>query len=394
MMTARIARKRATRNTSWLASVFGLIGAIAGCDREPAPTPPAPSTRPVAQVLVAAPAGAVLTTLAVLAPNAATHIAIDRTGVVYYTQQTPGGTDLVLRLGERELPEPTSLSSASIAEAAGKRGMPGNIVALTANPGSRGDRMLYFLWIGTGGKQSTFILGQYDIGSATVRVLADTASMVEASRLGASIELATPGLVRTGTLLWLTLGTLDQTVVLQIDLARTSSKGLATLRQPFRNIRTGDETLQVNRGGEQLLSPGPFDSDEVYLTDTWTGGLFRIDPQGHATLLSSIIGLPRALTPAAAIDANGKAVTFLAAESEEITPQVETRIEPVMLKPSGPCALVFDGTSFTVIGRDRITTRPGLPKYALRPRGLTASPDGTFVTYDAASGELLRVRVE
>jgi len=57
--------------------------------------------------------------------------------------------------------------------------------------------------------------------------------------------------------------------------------------------------------------------------------------------------------------------------------------------------LILDGPDrITAIGRDDIVAYPGFPVFGIRLRELIANPgDEGWVSYDAGSGELLRLKI-
>jgi len=367
-------------------SLLGCLVVAVSCDRDSGDVPAAVPDQagPTASV----PARATIETLAPLWPNQPTQLAVgrgDSSGIIFFNQPTKEGRDVVMQYGARNLPETTALNAANIAAALGERDGRGNITALCAG----GDGKVYFLFRGTGGKQSKFALGQYDARTAEVRVLADTTSLLRDSKLGASIELATPTLVGTDSFVWLLLATLDQTVLLRFEPGKMPARGLIQLVRPFDRAAAGDEVLQLGRA-ECRLSAGP--GDTLLLTDSHAAGLFQIDSAGRATLISTLVALPNKLSTAVALSA--ERAVIVAGEAEEIRPTVDSRVEAAKVTTNYPAVLIFERSGKIIpIAKERLSGRPGLAVYALRITATARENDSAFIAYDAGSGELLRVRL-
>lgn len=345
------------------------------------------------------PTRATLKTLAILQPNRPTAVAVTPTGKVYFVQATDDGRDLLLTLGPRELPEPTALTSSRVAEELGDPTMVGNFQALCADRDGR----LWFYFVGrpTASRRApAYAVGLYDPLTTRLRLYAGTRELLAATRMGAAIELVDVDLVATDTRLWLWLRHIDAGELLAIDLTRLPSQGPAGLIRPVVRVACGDETLPMTQTRPPgRLSPASRTGDDLLFVEPHTGGLFRIDPVGRATLLSTLIGLPGALSPAATIEpAPGDPPRYLlaAGDADPIEPKVESRLDAAPFDTHFPALLVFEpGQRGAAIPHQKISARPGLPVYALRLQ--TLCPDATphaFVTYDAASGELMRLTLK
>lgn len=376
---------------AWLAAACMVPVA---CDKPPAPTA---STRPAGDSRVShVPAftRGHLQTLAVLAPNRPTSIAVLPSGKLFFCQTTPDGRDLVLTIGNREVPEPTALTSSTIADAIGDPLINGNIESLTAGHDGR----LWFFFRGSVGEQrqkrTVMAVGSYDVFTTRIRVYADLARLRAATEFGASIELADGDVICGRNLCWIWLRHLDGSALLAIDLSRLPADGPVELLRPFPIVRYGSETLLMNRREYRLSAAGD-GTDDLLLVDAYTGGLFRVDPLGRASLMSALIGLPRLLSPAAAMPAPNAGRTLLfAADADPIEPKVESRIDAPSIDSAFPAFLIFEPQRrIAAIAHQQLTGRLGLPVYALRIEELLPEPGGTFLAFDAANGELMRVRL-
>jgi hypothetical protein len=373
--------------------VGASVAALAlSCDRPPPPAEPTTTPSP-GRFRPPVFTHGQLTTLAILAPDRPTHLAVLPSGKPFFCQPTDDGRDLVLTIGPREVPAPTALTSSTIADALDDPLITGNIVSLAAGP----DHRLWFFFrggIGEGRQRRTVLaVGNYDVFTTRVRIFADTSRLTRATGFGASIELADGDVVLTQRRCWVWMRHLDGSVLLSIDLARLPSDGFAELTRPFTEVRYGSERLAMNRPEYRLSPVG--DGDDLLLVDAYTGGLFRIDPLGRATLISSLIGMPKALSPAVAMpDPNRGRLLLFAGEDQTIEPKVESRIDAPPLDTVFPAFLIFEpGSPITAIPHRRLTARPGMPLYALRIDSIAAEPSGTYLAFDIANGELLRARL-
>lgn len=362
-------------------TAFWLACACPSCD-EP-DVAPAPVSSEVRQSQMQSEAS--FASLAVLLPTKPLHLAVDRNGVVYFTQPTDTGRDMVLRLGFGDTPQTTALTSATIATALRDVDLKGNITALC----SGADGNLYFFFASTTGKQSRFALGQYNTRTAIVRILVDSPALLASSGLGASMEVATATLTSTPTAVYLTLATIDGSVVLKFDPRRLATPGPIDLTKMFDQVKAGEEIIPITQT-DSRISAGP--GEDLLLMDGYTGGLWQIDPSGKAKQLSSIVGLPRDFSPAMLLPE--ERIMFFAADADEIKPRVEARTDAPSYDNRFPAVMILADGKFSAIAMDRFITRPGLPRYAMRLREIAAEPAGTFVVFDAASGELMRMTLK
>lgn len=365
-----------------LAAVVAI--GLAGCERQDTPNdlPAAGGDKSTA----AAFRNASLETLAPLWPNTPTHIAVDRrSGVIYFCQPTKEGRDVVMQFGDRKFSETTALTVANVASELQMPQARGNFVALAGG----GDGNIYFLFKGLGGKEPVYALGLYDPRTARLRVLADAQSLMRDSGLGASIDLAAAALVATDSHVYLLLSVLEEPVLLRIEPARLPATGLVELKKPFDRATSGDEVLRLG-AARSRLSAGTGDS--VLFIDTTAAGIFEIAQDGKAREVGNLIALPDRMSPAIALSAGRVAVCV--SEGEEIRGSVESRLEAAKVRTSYPAILIYQQNGPILdIPRERISARPGQPVYALRIGTTHAESETTFIAYDTASGELMRVRL-
>jgi len=124
--------------------------------------------------------------------------------------------------------------------------------------------------------------------------------------------------------------------------------------------------------------------------------MYTIDETGNAKWLCSLILLPQALSaPLIETDPQGQQVLMFAAEGEPIDPVKSSRPDPADVHPNYPALLSLslgDG-KYSAIGRDDIHGPGQFPVYAVNLRQLVPLGKETYVGYDRASGQLLRVRL-
>jgi hypothetical protein len=329
---------------------------------------------------------ATLETLAPLWPNTPTYLALDRRrSTIYYSQPTKEGRDVVMQFGARGFSETTALTAAAVASEMGRAGVPGNFIALAGG----GDGNIYFLFKGLGGKEPVFAFGQYQPATARVRVLADADVLMRDSRLGASIDLASAAIVATERYVYLLLSVLEEPLLLRIEPARLPSSGMVTLARPFERATSGSEVLRLG-SSKSRLSAGA--GDTLLFIDTHAAGIFAIEPDGKARELGTLIALPERVSPL--VPLAGDRVAFFVSEGEEIRGSVESRLDAAKVQTSYPAILIYSrDKTIGAIPKERLTVRQGLPVYALRVTETLGESEESFIAYDAASGELMRVRV-
>jgi hypothetical protein len=122
----------------------------------------------------------------------------------------------------------------------------------------------------------------------------------------------------------------------------------------------------------------------------------RVAPDGNATLVRPLAGLPSVLsTPSVDREqnmvlfaGNGNIIGARKPDPNAANPG-DARVDS-----SYPAMLIFKPDKVVSIGRDRVQTYPQFPIFSMRLRQLV--PDarqGGWISYDAGSGELLRVKI-
>jgi hypothetical protein len=388
----------ARRNFIFL--TFSMLLA-AGCDRPTA----SPSTgKPPERDAVPEHPIVEIKPITPLLPRLATHVAVDLRGNLYWIQESdpvPSGGDLVFTMGESGVPQTVpDLGVRRMLEAIGVGGdksSGGAIRALVIGPGNA----LYALFIGGSRRVPICAVLRYMPGVAGVELVADTHRIMEASGLGASIELARASLVGHGPDLWLWLRHTDDGAVLHITDTGTRS-GFDVHRL------AGKPPARIAKGqfisDREDLAAGP--GHMLYYIDRRRAMLWKIDARGEYTATQSLEGFSSDLTPPV-VDDNER-LAFIAGDA---VPLVSRDFAPTgALVPQGKASVNWftltypaflqiqpragDGPQIFSIKRDDFIAPAALPLQALRPTQLLLDPsNGSLITFDAASGELLRLKV-
>ena len=369
--------------------IVAIALAPAACDRRPVAS--LPSTAPTQPVLELE-----LKPLTPLLPNRMTHVAVDPLGNIYWVQETDRADDTLFVIGEGDIPRATQLSVANIAAAMDAPGGRGNIQGLAAGPGGE----LYFFFSGTAGRRTLAGVGQFVPKTAQIRILADADALAAATGMGLSLPLARGSVVSDVRNVWVWVRHTDTSAIFRFDPRALPRGGPIRLMKQFDAVTFNGKPIALTRE-EYELSAGP--DGTLMLLDPVAGRLIKIRGDGTATLVRSLLGLPKDLsTPA--FDRRGQMLLF-AANAELIRRSAASdgdNAVPATAPPplpkfdaTFPAMLIFDGeTLVTHIGRDDVLAYPGFPVFGMRLRQLVPHPsDEAWISYDAGSGELLRVKI-
>jgi hypothetical protein len=368
--------------------VVVVVGSIS-CDRKPVALPP--STAPAQPALELE-----LKPLTPLLPNRPTHIAVDPLGNIYWSQEIDRADDTMFVIGEGDIPRATQLSVANIAAAMNASGGKGNIQDIATAAASGGE--IFFFYNGVLGRRTLACFGVYSPRTAQIRVLADTDALAAATGKGRSLSLARGTIIADERNVWVWVRHSDAWAVFRVD-PRLPTSGPVQLNKQFDVLKLGEQQqqqpIELTRDEYQMsAAPG----GALFLLDPVAGRLMKITASGEASVVRSLVGLPIDLsTPA--IDKSGQMLLF-AANAELIKPRTADAAIKAQQLPTFdatfPALLIFAaaGDKVTHIGRDDMQAYPGFPVFGMRLRQLVAHPKNeAFISYDAGSGELLRVRV-
>jgi hypothetical protein len=443
------------------------VALLPGCDRSP-PAPAAGSAATPDDTAVAR--HVQVESLAQALPKRITHLCADGRNTLYWTQETEaansaGGGDVMFTLADAsapasgvgtvasELPRATALTTFNILAAiqgsgfrvqgSGKQKPGGTIQSICAGP----DGEVYFYFVGGVGNVTQACLGRFDPrgggggggpGAESIRILADTRQLAEATGRGASLELARGTLLaqklggerasRTSRVL-LFLRHTDGRAIFAFEPRRLGSSGGTldlSLSKPqgFSEVRRADTNEPIDLTREDCdLSAGI--GDELLVTDRRLGALYRVDSLGKATLLASLVGLPEGVTTPTVVNddlfaqaSSSRATTaesfkgcalLFAPDGNAIDPPISARPDPAHVRLNPPGLLSFSPAAGTWLAVDQSDLHaPGeITVQALRltqlvPIGVGSwagtpnSPVQTraaFVAYDMSSGLLVRVRL-
>jgi len=362
-----------------LAAAFA---ALPGCDDER--PKPVPATRPAAALDLE------LKPLTPLLPNRPTHVTVDRVGNVYWVQETDRGDDAMFVIGEGGIPRATQLAAPNIAALLGAAdGARGNIHGIAAAADAGGD--IYFYFVGVQGRRTLACIGAFTPKTEKVRILADTDAVAAATGMGRSLPLARGSVVSDGKIVWMWLRHTDNWAVFRLDPARVPASGAVQLPRAFENVRLEGRPIELT-SEEMEISPAP--GGALFLIDIAGARLARIAPDGEASIVRSLAGLPGVLS-SPSVDANNNLVLF-AGNGDIIGGKGQDPNAAAAggkVESSYPALLIFKPDQIVSIGRDHMHAYPGFPIFATRLRQLVPHPsEGGWVSYDAGSGELLHVR--
>jgi hypothetical protein len=371
-----------------LAIALAFALALAACDRRP--SAPAVATAPAAVALELE-----LKPITPLLPNRPTHVTVDMLGNIYWVQEGDRADDTMFVIGEGDIPRATQLSVANIAAAMDASGARGNIHDIAAGPGGE----IYFYFSGNAGRQSLACVGLFNPKTAQVRVLADADALATATGMGRSLPLARGTVISDSRNIWIWLRHTDDWAIFRVDPRGLPTSGPTRLARPFETVTLAGKPLALTRDEYQMsAAPGGM----LFLLDPVAGQLLKITPSGAATVARSLVGLPVDLsTPA--VDRTGRMLLF-AANDDLIKPQPgadaaagsASPIQQTKIDATFPAMLLFDDAEKRVahIGRDDMQAYPGFPVFGMRLRQLVPRPsEEAWISYDAGSGELLRVKI-
>lgn len=353
---------------------MGLL--LPTCDRAPTavkPTPP--PVRPSAHLSV----------VCQIPPNRTTHVVVDLLGNVLYTSETERGLDGMMIVGETGLPRATELTSVNILSAMGETaGGSGTIQDLAVGP----DGMIYFYFVGGKGRTIRACIGRFEVRRQAITIAIDSEKLIRQSGMGDSIALARGNLLPQGNRMSLFLRHFDGWALFHFDPQRISPIAQDPMTRSFTKVigDTGEMRLTQTR---YEFAPGP--EQDLLLMDYQTGTLFQVDPTGNATLRAPLTGFPSDLSLPLKLKDN-KLMIF-AADSPPVAGEVTEFVRSSGARVTYPALLTIDGKKVTSLGRDDLRAYPGFPVYAMRIKELVQAKDGTYVGYDQASGQLMRIQL-
>ena len=176
----------------------------------------------------------------------------------------------------------------------------------------------------------------------------------------------------------------------------SATTGSVRLVKQFDTVTLGQppQTMDLTRD-EYQMSAGP--EGTLFLLDPVAGRLLKITTGGQATVVRSLVGLPKDLsTPALC---RGGQMLLFAANEELIKPQSAADADAAAKLPhfdaTFPAMLIFEADGkLSHIGRDDMQAYPGFPVFRIHLRQLVPHPtQEAWISYDAGSGELLRVKI-
>jgi hypothetical protein len=372
---------------SWIASV-------GGCDR---PSSSGTGSSATGQVTIE------LSPVTPLLPRLRTHFTVDSRGNLYWIQESdpaPAGGDLVFVMGDsgvpQTLPALTTRQLLAAIKTDDTAGATGAVRSLAIGPNDE----LFVLFAGGTSRKPICTLFGYIFTTNKLRVIADTTQIMELSGMGASIDLARGSLVGFNRDLWLWLRHSDAAALLQIE-ARESTGRFELKRfalKPTTKIKPGLLTSD-----KEDLAAGP--AQTLYYVDRPRAMLWKIDVNGEFTAAQSLEGFSEAVT-APAVDSLGY-IALIAGNADPLVARDFTASgsyaaqgvsSPGWVQLPYPAFLQIQAaagktTTTLTVKRDQFIAPAAIPVQDMQPRQLLLDRStGTLITFDAASGELLRMK--
>jgi hypothetical protein len=366
-------------------SILLALVICVGCDRTP-PKVAAPATATAPAVVVPDlnyPLQCELSIVAPLLPKLKTHVAVDPASNIYFVQETDEGGDGMFVIGSGEVSVSTPLSSQNILGELGEKGT-GNIQSIAAG----GDGNIYFFFMGGSKRKTIACFGRYDPRTHLLRILANEARLESATGMGASLTLASGTVACAGPAVWLWIRHADVSCLFGMKFGQIPDEGLLSFPRTT-SVRSRTGPIDMTRDDLQLAG-GPGDS--LLLVDTWTAALWKIEPNGNAEVLQSLVNLPMALGLPGA-NSRGEIAMF-ASQSDRIEPRVEGRVVPVDVDTRYPSLLLFRNGKVTGISWDDFVADNSFPRATMQFQQTFYEPGrDTWIGYDAATGQLLRLKL-
>jgi hypothetical protein len=206
--------------------------------------------------------------------------------------------------------------------------------------------------------------------------------------MGRSMELARASLVTSEQTIYLWLRHSDVSVFFAFD-PRTTPVGALELRVPFDKVVTEEgQPLPLTRGDVEA-APAP--GGALFLLDVTSALLWHVDRTGVATARFPLTGLPKSLSSPTAT-ADGRLLMF-APEGELIGTELQVLSRQDLPKVQFPALLEIAGNQIAAIPREDFRAHAGFPVYTLHLGRLVPETPGSYVSYDATSGALMRVKL-
>jgi hypothetical protein len=356
-----------------------FLATLCACDRTP---PPQPSTAPAEPIFQLE-----LKPLTPLLPNRPTHVAVDPLGNVYWVQEGDRRDDTLFVIGEGDIPRATQLSASTIAAQLNATSARGNIHGIASGP----EGEIYFYFLGSVDRQTLAAFGRYFPKTAGIQILADTSAIANATGMGLSLALARAEVVSDSRIIWLLIRHTDAWAMFKIFPRNLPTAGPAALPRAFNSVKLGQRPVDLTR--EELeITPAP--NGQLFVMDPVNGRVLRINQEGVAVHVRSLVGMPASLsTPA--VDGKNQLLIFAAANQQIIAPS--TIEDAAAAKPpevTYPAMLIFGEQHTITIPRDAIIAYPGFPVFGLHLTDLIPHPrEEGWISYDRGSGELLRLKI-
>ncbi len=325
-----------------------------------------------------------LTPLAQLKPAPRTHLAVDTSDRIYFSQESVDGRDSVFLLDPGGVPKLTGLTSDAVQRTLGiGTDARGNIQTIVGG----GDGAIYFYFSGGTRREAASAIGRYMIAADSVQIVADTARISEVSDMRAALALAR-GRFISGQPLRLVLRHPDDVTIISIEPDANTS--LASTR-PVINDQVGPIRLTNEAVDLSLGTAGMY-----WVLDRGEGFLYFTDATGFAHSAMALLGFPKLMSRPVVMPDSRLVMVF--ASSDPLRPPLGV-VDPIPVESRAdnltfPAFMIRRDDQTIFIQRDDIRAPAGYPVYSLRIDELVPmNRRGHFIAFDHGSGQIVRLRL-
>lgn len=305
------------------------------------------------------------------------HGAVSSRDAICYVYESDDGHDVALVQPPSGVPRAIGLSSANILSALEEtRGGTGTIQSLLI----RKDDVLWFYFLGGKGKRIDACIGRFDLANERLEIFADATAIRSASRMGDAIGLARGTLLPGTDAPRLLLRHSDRWVILACHPGQA-----APLTMALEQAQLDGQPLPLNQDHFDIVGG---DDQSMLVLDRTGGSLLRVDANGSAKPLLSLVGLPKELSVPRLRESS---IVFFAPDSEKFEGESFDMLHNSAPNTPYPALLTLRDGKISALGGENLRVTGGLSGYSLRLHELIPTPDGNYIAYDSASGTIVKL---